>query len=83
MFSILFYEETINTYWMLVKDASVALENRPAALQKHLVNRGYKETFVLDHIRRARMLDRNELFAPRQGTTRKRVPFVVTYLYLI
>ena len=62
-----------------MKDASVALENRPAALQKHLVNRGYKETFVLDHIRRARMLDRNELFAPRQGTTRKRVPFVVTY----
>ena len=25
------------------------------------------------------MLDRNELFAPKQGTTRKQVPFVVTY----
>ena len=25
------------------------------------------------------MLDRNELFVPEQGTTRKRVPFVVTY----
>ena len=25
------------------------------------------------------MLDRNELFVPKQGTTRKRVPFVVTY----
>ena len=27
----------------------------------------------------ARVLDRDELFAPRQGTARKRVPFVVTY----
>ena len=25
------------------------------------------------------MLDRNELFAPRQGTTRQRLPFVVTH----
>ena len=28
---------------------------------------------------RARALDREELFRPRQGTTKKRVPFVVTY----
>ena len=57
----------------------VAFENREPALQKHLVNRGYNETLVRGQIHRARMLDRNELFAPRQGTTRKRVPFVVTY----
>ena len=58
---------------------SVAFENRAAALQRHLVNRGYNEPFVRGQIHRARMLNRNELFAPRQGTTRKRVPFVVTY----
>ena len=58
---------------------SAAFENRAAALQKHLVHRGYREPFVRGQIHRARMLDRNELFVPKQGTTRKRVPFVVTY----
>ena len=58
---------------------SAAFENRAAALQKHLVHRGCNETFVRGQIHRARMLDRNELFVPKQGTTRKRVPFVVTY----
>ena len=35
--------------------------------------------FVRGQIHRARALDREELFRPRQGTTKKRVPFVVTY----
>ena len=59
--------------------STFAFENMAAALQKHLVNSAYNETFVWGQIHQARMLDRNELFAPRQGTTGKRVPFVVTY----
>ena len=59
---------------------SAAFENRAADLQKHLVNRGCKETFVQDQIHRARVLEREKLLAPRQGsTTSKRLPFVVTY----
>lgn len=59
---------------------SAAFENRAADLQKQLVNRGYKENFVRDQIHRARVLEREKLLAPRQGsTTSKILPFVVTY----
>ena len=50
-----------------------------AALQKHMVHRGYREPFVRGQKHLARTLDRNELFVPKQGTTQKSVPFVVTY----
>lgn len=39
----------------------------------------YKEKIVWGQIYRARVLDLEELFAPRQGTTRKGVPIVATY----
>ena len=58
---------------------SAAFENRADDLQKHLVNRGYREKFVRDQIHRAQVLHREELLAPRLGTTSKRLPFVVTY----
>ena len=58
---------------------SVAFEQRAADLTKYLVYRGYQVKFVRDQINRARVLDREELLAPRSMATNKRIPFVVTY----
>ena len=38
-----------------------------------------QEKFVRDQINRARVLDREELLAPRPMATNNRIPFVVTY----
>ena len=58
---------------------SAAFEQRAADLTKYLVYRGYQVKFVRDQINRARVLDREELLAPRSMATNKRIPFVVTY----
>ena len=58
---------------------SAAFEHRAADLTKYLVYRGYQEKFVRDQINRARLLDREELLAPRPITPNNRIPFVVTY----
>ena len=58
---------------------SEAFEQRAADLTKFLVYRGYREKFVHDQINRARLLYRQELFAPRPMATNNRIPLVVTY----
>ena len=56
-----------------------AFEKRAADLTKYVVYRGYQEKFVRDQINRARVLEREELLAPRPKATNNRIPFVVTY----
>lgn len=58
---------------------SAAFEHRAADLTKYLVYRGYQEKFVRNQINRARVLDQEELLAPRQIATNNRIHFMVTY----